>query len=146
METTARGPLGRHAKPASELLHFVRRLRPTGGFGTGLAGHALALTPSADMTTPGTLPSGGVIRRHHRQYYGPLGLPLHSTRFHLRLIRATLPRPRPRRRVSPLPPRSLLACCSPYPGGTRRAFFSGPLRSGRGLRGDMSRSAPPWWI
>src|SRR5712692_2908016 len=146
METTTRRPLGRHVEPASELSHFVRGLRPTGEFGTGPAGHALALTPTADTTTAGTLPSGRVVRRDHPRYYDPLGPPLPSARFHLRFIRATLPRQRPRRRVSPLPPRSLLACCSPYPGGTRRAFCSGPLRSGHGLRGDMSRSAPPLFL
>src|SRR5688572_13819139 len=138
MEAATRRPLGRHVEPASELSHFVRRLRPAGVFGSGLAVHALALTPFTDTTTPGTLPSGRVVRRGHLRYYDPLGLPLHSARFRRRLIRATLPRPRPRRRVSPLPPRSLLTCRSPYPGGTLRA--SGSSRAGRGLRGEMSRS------
>ena len=65
---TARGsaapvPLGRGPQPALQLSHFVARLTPAGVVGSGLAGHALALTCSADATTAGTLPSGRVVRR-----------------------------------------------------------------------------------
>ena len=56
--------------------------------------------------------------RRPRRYYDPLGLPLRSARFRLRLIRAALPRRRLRRRVSRVPPVSLHACCSPYPAET----------------------------
>ena len=46
----------------------------------------LTLIPSA--TKAGTLPSDRVVRRGHRRYYDPLGLPLRTTRFRHRLIRA----------------------------------------------------------
>ena len=69
----------------------IHGLAPAGVVGTGLAGHALALTSASDATTAGASPSGRVVLHAHRQYYGPLGLPLRSARFHLRLIRAALP-------------------------------------------------------
>ena len=53
-------------------------LRPPGLVRSGPAGHALALTCSVDVTTPGTLPSRRVVRRRHHRYYDPLGLPLRS--------------------------------------------------------------------
>ena len=40
---------------------LCRGLTPAGVVGTGLAGHALALTSASDMTTAGTLPSGRVV-------------------------------------------------------------------------------------
>ncbi len=142
METSTRLPLGRDPQSALKLSHFVERPTPPGVVGTCPAGHALALTFFSDTTTPGALPSGCVVLRRHRRYYDPLGLPLHSARLRLRLIRVTSPRHGPCRRASPVPHRSLNACCAPYPGGTRRAFCSGLLRGGRGLRRDVSGSAP----
>jgi len=108
-----------------------------------LPDHALALTSSSGTTRAGTLPSDRVLLRGHHRYYDPLGLPLRSARFRLRLIRYAWPRRRRRRRASPVPHRSLNACRSPYPGRTRRAFCSGLLLVERGLRRDMSGSAPP---
>jgi hypothetical protein len=107
---------------------------------SALGGHSLALTLSSSVTKAGPLPSDRVVRRGHRRYYEPLGLPLRSARFRLRLIRATLPRRRRRRRVSRVQRPSLNACCAPYPAWTRRA--SGLPRTRRGLRRDMSGSAP----
>src|SRR5580693_3154747 len=140
VEPATRAPLGREPQSALELSHFVDRPRPTGVVGTGLAGHALALTSAYDVTTAGTLPSRRVVRRGDRRYYDPLGLPLRSARFHLRLIRATSPRRRRRRRASRVPPRSLVACCAPYPAGTPHALRL--QRAGRRLRRDVSGSAP----
>jgi hypothetical protein len=61
-----------------------------------------SLSPSSrHMTTARRLPSGRVVRRDHRQYYAPLGLPLCSARFRLWLIRAALHG----RRVRSQPPR-----------------------------------------
>ena len=48
-----------------------RGLRPPGWLGSGLAGHALALTCSSDSTTAGTLPSGRVVRRGLRPRIAP---------------------------------------------------------------------------
>ncbi len=100
------------------------------------------------MTTVGTLPSRRVIlhdvRRRGRnlpvRYYDPLGFPLSSARFRLRLIRATLPRRRQLRRASRVPHISLHTCCAPYPAGTSPSlrFWRGRCR----LRRDMSGSAP----
>ena len=126
-------------QPALELSHFVRGHTPAGVVGTGLAGHALALTSATGATKAGALPSRGVMLRRHRRYYGPLGLPLRTPRFRLGLIRARLPRRRPRRRVSRVQHSSLHACCAPYPAGTHGAFRF--WRRGPGLRRDMSGSA-----
>jgi hypothetical protein len=82
--------------------------------------HALALTFFSDRPSQGPFPSAPPSR-----YYDPLGLPLHSARLRLRLIRVASPRHGPCRRASPVPHRSLNACCAPYPGGTPRAFCSG---------------------
>jgi hypothetical protein len=92
------------------------------------------------MTTPGTLPSRGVVRRRDLRYYGPLGLPLRTPRLRLRLIRARSPRRRPRRRASRVPHVSLSTCCAPYPAGTPDGLRFSRLRPG--LRRDMSGSAP----
>ena len=91
VEASFRLPLGHRPQPSLEFSHFVDRLSTVGEVGTGLAGHALALTSAYGTLTPGTLPSGRVVRRGHRRYYDPLGLPLHTMRFHLRLIRTALP-------------------------------------------------------
>ena len=143
---STRLPLGRGPQSALKLSHFIERPTPPGVVGNRLAVHALTLTFFSDMTTPGALPSGCVVLRRHRRYYDPLGLPLHSARLRLRLIRVASPRHGPCRRASPVPHRSLNACCAPYPGGTPRAFCSGLLRGGRGLRREMSGSAPPLFI
>ena len=73
------------------------------------------------------------------RYYDPLGLPLDSARFRLRLIRATLPRPGPSRRVSRVPLVSLHTCCAPYPAGARCALWIQCTPCC--LRRDMSGSA-----
>ena len=104
-------------------------------------GHSLALTLVSSVTKAGVLPSRRVLRRGDQRYYEPLGLPLRTPRFRLRLIRARLPRRRRRRRVSRVPHVSLSACCSPYPGETRRAYLSGTWRIEHGLRRDMTGSA-----
>src|SRR4029077_1821918 len=84
-------------------------------------------------------PSRGVMRRRDLRYYDPLGLPLGTPRFRLRLIRARLPRRRPHRRVSRVPRVSLHTCCAPSPAETtRRLRF--PYARCR-LRRDMSGSA-----
>ena len=112
------------------------------GSWTGLAGHALALTRSIDVTTAGALPSRRVVRSSRLRsvrYYDPLGLPLRTPRFHHRLIRARLPRPGPRRRASRVPHLSLHACCAPYPAETSATLPD--WRRRHGLRRDMSGSA-----
>ena len=91
MEAPTRLPLGHRPQPSLEFSHFVHGLAPMGEVGTGLAGHALALTSVHGSLTPGTLPSGRVVRHGHRRYCDPLGLPLHTTRLHRRLIRVALP-------------------------------------------------------
>ena len=141
VKTSLRRPLGRSTQSSLQFSHFVVGLTPAGVVRSARGGHSLTLTCAYDMITAGTSPSGRVVLRDHRQYYGPLGLPLHSARLHLRLIRATLPRRRPWRRVSRVPHFSFNACCAPYPGETRCACLSEPWRIGRGLRREMSGSA-----
>ena len=139
VETTSRRSLGRDPQCPLQLSHFVDRRTPIGVVGTGLAGHALAITCILHMTTAGPLPSGRVLRRDHPRYYEPLGLPLCSARFRLGLIRATLPRRRRQRRASRVPHFSLHACCALYP-----AEIGDALRNRRPrccLRREMSGSA-----
>ena len=102
--------------------------------------HALVFAASVVVTTPGTLPSDGVLRRRPHRYYDPLGLPLHRCRFGRRPGRVALPRRGPCRRISRVPCFSLDACCAPYPAGPCAGRFGSPRRS-RGLRRDMSGSA-----
>jgi hypothetical protein len=129
-----------------QLAHFVRGLAPPGVVGTGPAGHALARACSADVAPAGTLGSPRVVRRAASHYYGPLGLPLRRARFHRGLMRAALPRRRPRRRASRVSFRSVSACCAPYPAETSRAYIPGLGRTRHGLRRDMSGSAPRLWM
>ena len=91
VEAPLRGSLGRDPESALQLAHFVGGRMPTGVIGTGPAGHALARACSVNVTTAGTLPSSRVVRREARRYYDPLGLPLRTTRFRRRLIRARCP-------------------------------------------------------
>jgi len=91
---------------------------------------------SVVVTTPGTLPSDGVLRRRPLRYYDPLGLPLHRVRFGRRPGRCALPRRGLCRRISRVPCSSLDACCAPYPAGSRDDRF-GSSRRDRGLRRDM---------
>jgi hypothetical protein len=84
------------------------------------------------------------VARLSSRYYDPLGLPLAGFRFHLRLIRTTLPRRRLTRRASPVPNISLHACHAPYPVGTRRALRNS--RTGPGLHRDMIGSAPELFL
>jgi hypothetical protein len=129
-----------------EMARFgVRRWPDAVGRPVLMPGHALTRSSSFDAVTVGVLPSTDVLMRRYRQYYDPLGLPLRSARFRLRLIRHALPRLGPRRRASPIPHLSLHTCHrpypGPYPGETRRALRI--RRGGRGLRRDMSGSTLP---
>jgi len=117
---------------------------PVGVVGTGPAGHALARPSAFDLTTAGTLPSDRVMPRGHRQYFGPLGLPLRSGRLRLWLIRRALPRRGPRRRVSRVPHRSVHACCAPYPAGAVATFRCRSRQCC--LRREMSGSASGLFI
>ena len=105
--------------------------------------HALALTSFPIVFFPRPLPSCYVLPHSYRQYYEPLGLPLHTVRFRLRLIRLALPRHGPCRRVSPVPYSPLQACCSPYPGNALRMYRSELDCGGFRLHRDMSGSAIP---
>ena len=78
MEAPSRRPLGCGPQSPLQLSHFVARLTAAGVVRSAPGGHSLALTCSSDATTPGTLPSRGVVRRRHRRYYDPLGLPLRT--------------------------------------------------------------------
>ena len=102
-----------------------------GVIGTGLAGHALALTLVPSATKAGTLRSARVVRRGPRHSYGPLGFPLRRARFRHWLIRAALPRRRLRRRASRVPLRAHVL--RPLP---RRAPARVRLRTG--VRGTSS--------
>ncbi len=94
--------------------------------------------PSVTSTTQaGTLPSSGFHRLH--RYYGPLGLPLGTIPFHLRLIGTAFAGRRPPSRVSPVPHHSFAACRLPYPGRVLRG--SGPTHAVCCLRPDMTGSA-----
>jgi hypothetical protein len=148
VEAPLRRSLGRLPQTSLQPLHVVDRHTTVGGVGSPAAGvtcsafrdHALVLAASAVVTTPGALPSAGILRHRPRRYYGPLGLPLHRGRTGTRPPRFASPRRGLCRRISRVPCSSLNACCSPYPEGTRR-----PLRiwiASRGLRRDMSGSAP----
>ena len=50
VEATVRGPLGRDPQSTLQLARFDSGLPPTGGVGTGLAGHALTRPCAADMS------------------------------------------------------------------------------------------------
>ena len=110
-----RGPLGRGPEGALQVAYFVEGGAPTGGVGTGPAGHALARALAARLTTAGALPSRRVVRRDDPRYYDPLGRPLRTPRFHRRLIRARLLRPEPRRRASRVPSRLPARVLRPLP-------------------------------
>src|SRR5712691_2192008 len=141
MKTSARLPLGRTPESALQLAHFVEGLASVGVVGTGRAGHALARACSADIAHAGTLRSTRVVRRGPPHYFGPLGRPLRRTRFRRWLIRAALPRRRPRRRASRVPFRSVHTCCALYPAETDRVYVSGLERRRYCLRRDMTGSA-----
>ena len=102
--------------------------------------HALVVATSAVVTTPGTLPSDGVLRRRPLQYYDPLGLPLHRYRLAFSLVDSRAPDLRPCRRISRVPCFSVDACCAPYPAGIFDDRFGSPRRRCC-LRRDMSGSA-----
>src|SRR6185437_7826150 len=148
MEAPSRGSLGCDPQSPLQLSHFFARPMAAGVVRSAPGGHSLALTCSVDPTTAGTLPSRRVVLHGVRsrgshlalRYYDPLGLPLHSGRLRLRLIRLASPRRGPSRRVSRVPHRSLHACCAPYPAGATCA-----LRISRRwccLRREMTGSAP----
>jgi hypothetical protein len=107
--------------------------------------HALVFAASVVMTTPGTLPSDGVLRRRPRRYYDPLGLPLHRARSGTRPLRVASPRRGLCRRISRVPCLSLDACCAPYPAGPSGDHF-GSSRHRCCLRRGMSGSASRLWM
>jgi len=80
----------------------------------GLASMPSPLPPHTSTTKAGPSRSSGF--RHLRRYYEPLGLPLDTTRFRTRLIRAAFAQRGPSRRVSPVPHQAIPACSLPYPG------------------------------
>ena len=88
--------------------------------------HALVVAVYVVVTTPGTLPSDGVLRRRHHRYYDPLGLPLHRSRLAISLVESRAPDLRPCRRISRVPCFSLDACCAPYPAGIFDDRFGSP--------------------
>jgi hypothetical protein len=124
-----------------KVAYFVDGPRPTGGVGTGPAGHALARALATRLTTAGALPSRRVVRRNDPRYYDPLGRPLRRPRFRPRLIRAPLLRLERRRRASRVPSVSLHACSAPYPADPVCVCTPGPGHRRRGLRREMSGSA-----
>jgi hypothetical protein len=140
MEASTRGSLGCDPESALQLAHVVDGRGPTGGVGSGPAGHALARPCVPDLTTAGALPSRRVVRRDDSRYYDPLGRPLCRARFRRWLIRVALPRPGLRRRASRVPSVSVHACCAPYPAETHCAC-PGMVRSRHGLHRDMIGSA-----
>ena len=147
MHLASRCPLGCGPELPLQLSRFVGRHKVAGVLRSGLAGQSLTLTRYLSMTTAGTLPSSRVMPhglresglRLAQQYYDPLGLPLHTSRLRLGLIRARSPRLGPRRRASHVPHLSLHACCAPYPAAATSALRF--LRQRCCLRRDMSGSA-----
>ena len=114
---------------------------PVGGVAyTTCCDHALVVAVFVIVTTPRTLPSDGVLRRHHQRYYDPLGLPLHHSRLAIGLVASCASDLRPCRRISRVPCFSVDACCSPYPAGILDNHF-GSSRRGCCLRRDVSGSA-----
>ncbi len=71
MESPIRGPLGRGPQGALKVAYFVDGWMPTGGIGTGPAGHALARALATRLTTAGALPSRRVVRRDDPRYLRP---------------------------------------------------------------------------
>jgi hypothetical protein len=123
------------------MAYFVYGRLPTGGVGTGRAGHALARALAARLSTAVALPSRRVVRRDDPRYYDPLGRPLCRPRFRRRLIRAPLLRPERHRRASRVPSLSVYACCTPYAAETARPYIPRLGGARHGLRRDMSGSA-----
>ena len=112
---------------------------PSGVVGPSHPGPALTLTSATSVTKVGALPSRRVLLHADHRYYDPVGLPLHSARFHHRLIRPVSARQGVRRRASPVPCQTVCTCRRPYPGETPPADpGTGP--EGHGLRRDMSGS------
>src|SRR5712691_738130 len=140
MKAATRMPLGRPPESTLQWAHFVEGLTSFGVVGTGRAGHALARPCLADIAPAGTLGSARVVRRGPPHYYGPLGFPLRRARFRRWLIRAALPRRRPRRRASRVSFRSVSACCAPYPTELHCAYVSGLGRNGHRLHREMTGS------
>src|SRR3989442_1475435 len=109
-------------------------------FNAGLLGVATMpsrLPPGTGTTKAGPSRSSGF--HHLRRYYGPLGLPLDTAGFRLRLIPTAFAQRGPSRRVYPVPHQAIPACRLPYPGSVLR-----PLRSSVAvccLRPDMTGSA-----
>ena len=96
-----------------------------------------------DVTKVRALPSRRVLLHADHRYYDPVGLPLHSGRFHHRLIRPVSARQAAQTGLSCSVP-TLRACRRPYPEET--PHNPGTRRGRHGLRRDMSGSALPLWV
>jgi len=142
---STRRPLGCDGERALEATDLCAGRSPSGVVGSGGPDHALTRTFRARATKAGALPSGRVLLHAHRRYYDPLGLPLRDARFRHRLIRATLPRPGRRRRVSPVPHQTVHACRPPYPGEPCDAV-PGRVRRRPGLHRAVRGSALPLFL
>src|SRR2546428_492617 len=134
MEAPPLAALGSHEKSALKFSHFVCG-------GVGPSGHALALPPSRGRDEARAPSLHRVFPSRLLRYYEPLGLPLGTAPFRLRLIGTAVARRGPPRRVSPVPFRTVAACRLPYPGSVLRA--SGLSRTVCCLRRDMIGSATP---
>ncbi len=125
--------------------HFAHRQvdgpTPAGMIGPH-SGHVLTLAPYTGAIKVRALRSRRVVLHADRHYYGPLGLPLPSARFHHWLSHERSLLTRLDRRVSLVPNQTLRACNFPYPGGSRRRLRNSPPDR-HGLRREMSDSAPP---
>src|SRR6266849_7563792 len=109
MKASRTAPLGSHEKPALQFSHFVRRV-------VSLLRHSLALTHSLGHDQSRAPSLGRSFGLHLLRYYWPLGLPLGTAPFHLRLIEAAFAQCGPPRRVSPVPHQAFPTCPLPCPG------------------------------
>ena len=145
MEAATRLPLGSSPESALELSHFVDGRAPAGVVGTGLAGHALALTSTSDVTTAGALPSGRVLLRGHHSVLRPPRTPAAQ--------RSLSPSAYTSRFAVTTAAQTGLSCSAlllervlrPIPRGDP-ARPSGSRARRRGLRRDMSGSALPLFL
>src|SRR5258706_13535815 len=115
-----------------------------GGFGPGGPGHALALTSACGATKVGALPPDGALPRR-LGYYDPAGLPLRSARFRHRLIRAVFADEAAQTGLSCSRP-DLERVPIPVPRRDPAGHYSRSGPAGRGLRREMSGSAPPLFL
>ena len=133
VEAPLRRPLGRHAEPVLEASHLVHGRTPVGVSGPGGPGHALTRTSAPGVTKVGALPG-------RARYYDPAGLPLRSGRLHHRLIRPVFADEAAQTGLSCSGPDLRTRAAPHTPEGPGRSSRTRP--AGRGLRRDMSGSAP----